>query len=258
MVSYPPIINILSKSVRNVGKKVVRDYSEIEKLQNSLKTPANFVQKTNDKIKINLSSILTKLKKELFISNLNSKNNSNCWILEPIDSLKNFSRGIPSFCCVIGKIEDDIMQSCVIYNPISDDLSVFYKGSGGYQNGQRMRVSYMKKLNNSFIGVYRENEEYNDLKITELIRENLSEKSVTFRESGSLFSDICNVGYGKLDCCLSVNIPSNSQKICSMIIQETGGLSYNIKIGSTCLSIFSNKSIGNFIKEMIKDSNEKK
>jgi len=258
VVSYPPIINILSKSVRNVGKKIVRDYSEIEKLQNSHKPQIDFVQKTNDKIKTNLSLILTKLKKELLISNLNSKNNSNCWILEPIDSLKNFSRGIPSFCSVIGNIEDDIMQSCVIYNPISDDLSVFYKGSGGYHNAQRMRVSYMKQINNSFIGVYRENGEENDLKITELIRENLYEKSITFRESGSLFSDVCNVGYGKLDCCLSVNIPLNSQKICSMIIQETGGLSHNVKIGDSCLSIFSNKSIGNFIKEMIKDSNEKK
>ena len=251
-------MNILSKSIRNIGKKIVRDYSEIEKLQNSLKSHTNFVQKTNEKISTNLSSLLTKLKKESLISNLNSKNNSNCWILEPIDSLKNFSRGIPNFCSVIGNVEDDIMQSCVIYNPISDDLSVFYKGLGGYHNGQRMRVSYVKQLNNSFIGIFRENSKANDLKITELIRENLYNKSVTFRESGSLFSDVCNVGFGKLDCCLSVNIPLNSQKICSMIIQETGGLSHYTKIGDSSLSIFSNKSIGNFIKEMIKDINEKK
>ena len=121
-----------------------------------------------------------------------------------------------------------------------------------------MRVSYVKQLNNSFIGIFRENSKANDLKITELIRENLYNKSVTFRESGSLFSDVCNVGFGKLDCCLSVNIPLNSQKICSMIIQETGGLSHYTKIGDSSLSIFSNKSIGNFIKEMIKDINEKK
>ena len=89
MSQYPPIINILSKSVRNIGKSIVRDYSEIEKLQNSLKPQLNFVQRTNSKINANLSSALTKLKKESSILDLNSKHNSNCWILESIDSVKN-------------------------------------------------------------------------------------------------------------------------------------------------------------------------
>jgi len=255
---YPPIINILSKSVRNIGKSIVRDYSEIEKLQNSLKPQLNFVQRTNSKINANLSSALTKLKKESSILDLNSKHNSNCWILESIDSVKNFARGIPSFCSVVGSIEKDILNSCVIYSPVSDDLCVFHRGSGGYHNGLRMRVSEIKQFNASLLGIFREYEGENESKFMELIRKKLYKKSVSFRESGSLFIDVCNVGYGKLDCCLSVNIPLNSHKLCSLIIQETGGISHYIKKGDKHISIFSNKSIGNFIKEMIEDSNEKK
>ena len=49
MNNLSPILNFLNKSIRASGKKIIRDFGEIEKLQGSLKKTENFIKiaKTN-------------------------------------------------------------------------------------------------------------------------------------------------------------------------------------------------------------------
>ena len=41
--NYPPLINIFEKAARKAGKKLIRDFGELEKLQVSSKSLGNFV-----------------------------------------------------------------------------------------------------------------------------------------------------------------------------------------------------------------------
>ena len=43
MSFYSPLLNALNKSVRVSGKKIIRDFGEIEKLQSSVKDTTKFV-----------------------------------------------------------------------------------------------------------------------------------------------------------------------------------------------------------------------
>ena len=45
MSFYSPLLNALNKSIRVSGKKIIRDFGEIEKLQNSVKETRDHVNR---------------------------------------------------------------------------------------------------------------------------------------------------------------------------------------------------------------------
>ena len=96
MSFYSPLLNALNKSVRASGKKIIRDFGEVEKLQSSVKESSKFVNIAKSNLHKDITQILKKLKPNLSIE---SKNiiKEDCWILETLDSTTNFSRGIDNF-----------------------------------------------------------------------------------------------------------------------------------------------------------------
>ena len=62
MVYISPTINILSLSIRKIGRRLLRDFNEIENLQNSVKGTYTFLVKTKFKLKkVSLMFYLKKL-----------------------------------------------------------------------------------------------------------------------------------------------------------------------------------------------------
>ena len=57
MTYVTPLLNILSKSIRNVGKSVLRDFGEIEKLQDSLKNNQEFITNSQNVLQTKFSTI---------------------------------------------------------------------------------------------------------------------------------------------------------------------------------------------------------
>ena len=49
MSNFSPLLNALSKFIRMSGKKIIRDFSEIEKLQSSIRQSEIFVQEAISK-----------------------------------------------------------------------------------------------------------------------------------------------------------------------------------------------------------------
>ena len=74
MVYLDPTLNVITRTLRSVGKKIVREFNEIEKLQSSIKGTSNFSNETYNKLKKNLIYSLEEIKPEYkFVFN-NSKN----------------------------------------------------------------------------------------------------------------------------------------------------------------------------------------
>ena len=55
MSNISPLLNILSKSTRQIGKTIIRDFVEIEKLDNSSKGKLDFIKKAISNLRENLS-----------------------------------------------------------------------------------------------------------------------------------------------------------------------------------------------------------
>ena len=161
MSFYSPLLNALNKSVRISGKKIIRDFGEIEKLQNSVKDTTKFVNIAKTNLNKDITQILKKLKPDLTVESKNI-NVNDCWILEILDSTTNFSRGIDNFFISISLKENGRIIICALYNPIKDENLCFQSGSGGYKNDYRIRVSETKRLNDSissFFGTKTETDE---------------------------------------------------------------------------------------------------
>ena len=106
MNTQSPILNILNKSIRITGKKIIRDFSEIEKLQSSFKNIEKFIEISKLNIINDLEEVLKKLRPKLKIKSTNNEL-EDCWIIDPIDSTTNFSRGIDNFVISISLKENN-------------------------------------------------------------------------------------------------------------------------------------------------------
>jgi len=146
-----PHINTMFAAARQAGKKLVRDFGEVENLQVSIKGVSDFVSAADiqsEKILINELSraypdydILAE--EAGFIKN--SKTNSGMkWVIDPLDGTTNFLFGIPHFAISIALQKDGETLSGIVYNPITDDLFWAVRGKGAYCNNKRLRVSVQR------------------------------------------------------------------------------------------------------------------
>ena len=257
MTYLSPLLNILTKSLRIVGKSVIRDYTEIEKLQNSIKNNKNFIIKAEESLKKKLSEALEKIKPNLPIEKINENKLSNCWLLETIDNKINFSRGLQDFCICVSLKENKEITTSVFYDPIRDETFFFQKGFGGYKNDLKIRVSEKKKISESIFSIFKKFSKDDDIEAINIIRKNLGNKSVETRETGSITLDLCNVGCGKYDGLLFANPCQNHILISSLISKETGGIINTLEYKESSIYISSNEYIGKILKEVIKNENEK-
>ena len=202
MNNLSPLLNVLNKSIRISGKKIIRDFGEIEKLQSSVKQTEKYAEITRSNLEKEVYQILNKIKPNISISTFQNSKEENAWVTDLIDSPKNFSRGIDNFFINISLKENNKINTCIIYNPIRDEIFYFQNGLGGYKNDYRIRVSERKRLNESIISFYGNVNQVAENCILEKIRQIIKKENIETRESGSLFSDLCNIASGKIECFL--------------------------------------------------------
>ena len=97
MNNLSPLINILNKSIRISGKKIIRDFGELEKLQSSIKKTEKYAEITRQNLENEVQEILKKIKPNINISSFEESEGENIWITDLTNSQKNFSRGIDNF-----------------------------------------------------------------------------------------------------------------------------------------------------------------
>ncbi len=257
MNTQSPLLNILNKSIRISGKKMIRDFSQIEKLQSSVKNIEKFLEITKSNILSDLKEVLIKLRPNLKIKSTNNEL-EDCWIIDPIDSTTNFSRGIDNFVISVSLKENKKINACVLYNPIKDENFYFQIGFGGFKNDYRIRVSEKKRLEDSISSFFFKNSKIEERKILGNIRQILhnNEGNIEIRESGSILHDITLLSSGKIDCLLFTQSSLQINEQISFIISETGGIFFELYINEKKIYIASNKYIGKIIKEMIENKYE--
>ena len=127
MNSISANLNIMVKASEKASKILIRDFGELEKLQVSKKGPKDFV--TNSDIKAE-KIIIEELKKARpsysILSEENgfekNKDETNTWIIDPIDGTVNFLHGIPHFAISIALKSKNEIICGLIFDPIKNEL----------------------------------------------------------------------------------------------------------------------------------------
>lgn len=73
------------------------------------------------------------------------------WIIDPLDGTVNFAHQIPIFSVSIAAQREGKVICGVIYQPITHELFVTEIGKGAFLNGQKIRVSEVRKLENAML-----------------------------------------------------------------------------------------------------------
>ena len=223
-IQLPPIINIMEKAAREAGKKLIRDFGEIEKLQVSSKSLGDFVTNSDIGAEKSIYKTLSYYYPDYsFImeesGKVEGKENNNIFVVDPIDGTSNFIHGIPHFCIAIAKLTNNEITEGVIYNPVLNEFYWSSKGNGAWLNNQRLRVSNRNKLESCLIGTTSIKKNPEALKkITKFINEGASIRSI-----GSAALDLAFVASGRFDAFWQTNL--NLWDIASgvLLVLEAGG-----------------------------------
>ena len=147
-----PALNVMTSAARKAGRRLIRDFGEVENLQISLKGPGDFVSVADQRTERILVEELQKarpgygfLLEESGV--IEGPDKTHRFIIDPLDGTTNFLHGIPHFAISIALEREGQLVSAVVFNPITDEMFVAEKGSGAYLNDKRLRVAARKNMN---------------------------------------------------------------------------------------------------------------
>ncbi|MEM9751705.1 MAG: inositol monophosphatase family protein [Pseudomonadota bacterium] len=154
MAHASPLITVMVGAARKAARSLRRDFGEVEQLQVSRKGAADFVSAADVRAEEILVEELRKARPKYgFLleegGEIEGTDNSNRWIVDPLDGTTNFLHGLPHFAISIALERDREPYAGVIFNPITDELYWGEKGQGAFMNERRLRVSGRSDLSES-------------------------------------------------------------------------------------------------------------
>ena len=151
-----PQLNVVVGAVRKAGRRLLRDFGEVEQLQVSVKGPGDFVSQADIRAEQSLRAELGRARPGFAFLMEESGAHGDAdwewrWVVDPLDGTTNFLHGIPHWAISVGiekrisETESEIVAG-VIYNPASDELFWAEKGAGAFLNDKRLRVSGRREM----------------------------------------------------------------------------------------------------------------
>ncbi len=225
---HSALINVMVAAARKTARGLKRDFGEVEKLQVSLKGPANFVSNADRKAEETLYAELNKARPGYcFLGEEGGKregaDKTHTWIVDPLDGTTNFLHGIPHFCISIALERENEIVAGVIYNPVVDDMFVAEKGKGAFLNEQRIRVAARKQLSESVIACGLPHFGRGDLELGKKETGAVQDRVAGLRRFGAAALDLAWVAAGRIDGYWERNIKPWDIAAGIAIVREAGG-----------------------------------
>ena len=228
------LLNVMTAAAQKAARRMVRDFGEVENLQVSKKGPADFVSIVDKKAEEILVKELQKARPDFgFIleehADIQGKDTSNTWIIDPLDGTTNFLHGIPHFAISIGLLRDNDLFAGVVYNPITDEMYWAEKGQGAFLNGKRLRVSARSTMPESlfatgapFLGKPKDPRFFERL-------EKVTKASSGIRRFGSAALDLAYVAAGRYDGFWECGLQPYDMAAGIVLVREAGGFVTDIE-----------------------------
>ncbi|MGH7210903.1 MAG: inositol monophosphatase family protein, partial [Acetobacteraceae bacterium] len=133
----------MANAAQKASKGLLRDFSEVEQLQVSVKGPSDFVSQADLRAERTLMEELSKVRPgyAFLMEESGASGSPNWawrWVVDPLDGTTNFLHGIPHFAVSIALERNGAIVAALTYNPANDELFVAERGKGAFLNNQRM------------------------------------------------------------------------------------------------------------------------
>jgi myo-inositol-1(or 4)-monophosphatase len=225
---HSALLNVMIAAARKTARALKRDFGELEKLQVSLKGPANFVSSADRRAEETLYQELSKARPGYgFLGEeggtREGADKSHRWIVDPLDGTTNFLHGIPQFAISIALEREDSVIAGLIYNPASEEMFIAERGKGAFMNEQRIRVAGRKRLADSVIACSLPHIGRGDLALARRETGAVQEQVAGLRRFGSAALDLAWVAAGRLDGYWERDIKPWDVAAGSILVREAGG-----------------------------------
>ena len=229
MTHASAVMTIMINAARKAAKGLRRDFGEAEALQVSKKGAADFVSRADINAEQTIFEELSKGRPKYgFVmeerGEVEGADNSNRWIVDPLDGTTNFLHGLPQFAISIGLERDRQPYAGVVYNPITDELYWAEKGEGAFMNDHRLRVSSRGDLESALFatGLPFKGKSGRELalKETDIVLAN----TAGVRRYGSAALDLAYVAAGRFDAYWERGLNVWDVAAGIVLVREAGGM----------------------------------
>ncbi len=146
-----PTVSIMIDAARAAGRRLVRDFGEVENLQVSRKGPSDFVSAADMKAEKIVREFLEKKRPGYgFLLEeggvVEGTDKSHRFIIDPLDGTLNFLHSIPHFAVSIGLERDGELRAGVIFDPMRNETYWAETGEGAWIENRRLKVATRRKL----------------------------------------------------------------------------------------------------------------
>ena len=241
MAHASALMNVMMNVARKTARGLSRDFGEVQALQVSRKGAADFVSQADLKAEQTIFEELSAARPKYgFImeerGEIEGSDNSNRWIVDPLDGTTNFLHGLAQFAISIGLERDRQPYAGVVYNPITDEMFWAEKGEGAYLNDRRIRVSGRTDLSECIFatGLPFAGRPGRSLALQET--ERVLEKTAGVRRFGSAALDLAFVAAGRFDAFWERDLNIWDVAAGAVLVREAGGIVSKIDGGGKYLA----------------------
>jgi len=227
-MAHSALLNVMIAAARKAARALKRDFGELEKLQVSLKGPANFVSAADRRAEETLYQELSKARPGYgFLGEEGGQregaDKTHTWIVDPLDGTTNFLHGIPQFAIAIALQREGTIVAGLIYNPATEEMFIAERGKGAFLNEQRIRVAARKTLADTVIACGLPHRGRGDLALGHRETEAMAEQVAGLRRFGAAALDLAWVAAGRLDGYWERNVKPWDMAAGLIMVREAGG-----------------------------------
>ncbi|WP_050930564.1 inositol monophosphatase family protein [Aestuariivita boseongensis] len=226
-------LNVMIKAARLAGRSLVKDFREVENLQVSVKGAGDFVTKAD----LRSEAII---KEELLGARptygwlaeeggeIDGKDPTRRWIVDPLDGTTNFLHGLPHWAVSIALEHKGQIVAGVIFDPAKEEMFFAERGGGAFMNETRLRVSGRNRMIESIFATGLPFGGRSDLPATLQDLARLMPVCAGVRRWGSAALDMAYVAAGRYDGFWERRLNAWDLAAGLVILREAGGLAQPI------------------------------
>jgi myo-inositol-1(or 4)-monophosphatase len=257
-MQHSALLNVMMKAARKAARGLIRDFGEVEKLQVSVKGPANFVTAADRKAEQVLRDELMAARPGYcFVGEeggrIEGPDKTHTWYVDPLDGTTNFLHGIPQFAVSIGLEREGTLIAGLVYNPVSDEMFLAERGKGAFLNDQRIRVAGRRSMADAVVACGLPHRGRGDLALFRSEFMAVQEQVAGLRRFGSAALDLAFVAAGRYDIYWERNLHAWDMAAGILLVREAGGYATDCD-GNDAMFQTGNIAAGNetLLKELLK------
>ncbi|MEZ5919750.1 MAG: inositol monophosphatase family protein [Parvularculaceae bacterium] len=231
------VMTVMINAARKAARNLARDFGELDGLQTAKKGAADFVSAADLKAEQTLYEELSKGRPKYgFLmeerGEIEGADNSNRFVVDPLDGTTNFLHGLPQFAISICLERDRQPYAGVIFNPATHELFWAEKGEGAWLNDRRIRVSSRKALDEALFatGLPFKGRPGREQSLKEADR--VLAETAGIRRFGSAALDLAFVAAGRFDAYWERGLNPWDVGAGIVLVREAGGAVSEIEGGS--------------------------